>query len=110
MRFILPFLLCLPIAAASPPSLLDILSDELQRNFTVLKQKADPPPYYLSYTVTEEESQVITASLGALSNRSKGQARYLDITLRVGNPKLDNYHVTKGGRVQFTPGAVVSFG
>jgi TldD protein len=107
VRFILPFVLCLPIAAASPPSLLDILSDELQRNFTILKQKADPPPYYLSYTVTEEESQVISASLGTLTNRSKGQVRYLDITLRVGNPKLDNYHVTKGGRVQFTPGAIV---
>ncbi len=107
MRFILPFVLCLPIAAASPPSLLDILSDELQRNFTVLKQKADPPPYYLSYTVTEEESQVVSASLGALTNRSKGHVRYLDITVRVGNPKLDNYHVLKGGRVQFTPGAVV---
>jgi len=107
VRFILPLVLCLPIAAASPPSLLDILGDELQRNFTVLKQKADPPPYYLSYTVTEEESQVITASLGTLTNRAKGHVRYLDITLRVGNPKLDNYHVVKGGRVQFTPGAIV---
>lgn len=107
MRCIIPFVLCLPLAAASPPSLLDILSDELQRNFTVLKQKADPPPYYLSYTVTEEESQVITASLGALTNRSKGQVRYLDITVRVGNPKLDNYHVIKGERVRFTPGAIV---
>jgi TldD protein len=107
VRFILPFVLCLPIAAASPPSLLNILGDELQRNFTVLKQKADPPPYYLSYTVTEEESQVITASLGTLTNRSKGQVRYLDITLRVGDPRLDNYHIVKGERIRFTPGAVM---
>jgi TldD protein len=107
VRCILPFVLCLPLAAASPPSLLDILSDELQRNFSVLKQKADPPPYYLSYTVTEEESQVVTASFGTLTNRSKGQVRYLDITVRVGSPKLDNYHVTKGERVRFTPGAIV---
>ena len=46
------------------PSLLDILSDELQRNFTVLKQKADPPPYYMDYTVTDEESQTVSASIG----------------------------------------------
>ncbi|HMD49838.1 MAG TPA: hypothetical protein VKG79_12095, partial [Bryobacteraceae bacterium] len=54
----------LPVAAAPAPSLLDILSDELQRNFTTLKQKADPPPYYMDYTVTDEESQSVSAMMG----------------------------------------------
>ena len=62
MRQILAILaIALPAAAATPPSLLDILSEELQRNFAVLKEKADPPPYYMAYTVTEEEAQGVIA-------------------------------------------------
>jgi TldD protein len=103
--FLLPLVVSIPLAAASP-SLLDILSDELQRNFTVLKQKGDPPPYYMSYNVTEAESQVISASIGTITSRNTGHARYLDITIRVGTPALDNYHLIKGERARFTPGAI----
>jgi predicted Zn-dependent protease len=95
------------LAAAGPPSLLDILSDELQRNFTILKQKADPPPYYMDYTVTDEESQSVTAMMGALLSHEKGRLRYLDITLRVGSPQLDNYHQVNGQRARFTRGDVI---
>jgi len=104
VRLLLPLILCLPAAAAAPPGLLDILRDELQRNFSTLKQQADPPPYYMSYAVTEEETEVITAGLGTLTSRNNGHARFLDITSRVGNPKLDNYHVINGQRVRFTSG------
>jgi TldD protein len=107
VRFILLLAASLPLAAASPPTLLDILGDELQRNFSVLKQKADPPPYYMAYTVTEEDSQVISASLGALTGQRKVHLRYLDVTIRVGNPKLDNYHVVNGQRSRFTSGAIL---
>ena len=95
--------LALPAAAASPPSLLDILSEELQRNFSVLKEKADPPPYYMAYTVTEEESQGVSASFGTVNGENRNRARFLDITIRVGSPKLDNYHVVQGQRPRFTP-------
>ncbi|HUJ51625.1 MAG TPA: TldD/PmbA family protein [Bryobacteraceae bacterium] len=107
MRFFLAFALGLPLAAAPPPSLLDILSAELQRNFSILKEKADPPPYYMSYTVTDDETEVLTASLGAVVNQNKREFRYLDVTVRVGSPKLDNYHVVKGERVRFTSGSVI---
>jgi TldD protein len=107
VRFILLLAASLPLAATSPPTLLDILGDELQRNFSVLKQKADPPPYYMAYTVTEEDSQVISASLGALTGQRKVHLRYLDVTIRVGNPKLDNYHVVNGQRSRFTSGAIL---
>ena len=66
-RILLTLAFALPLAAASAPSLLDILSDELQRNFTILKQNGDPPPYYMGYTVTDEESQSLSATLGAMS-------------------------------------------
>jgi TldD protein len=97
----------LPLAAAPAPSLLDILSDELQRNFTTLKQKADPPPYYMDYTVTDEESQSVTAMMGTLVSQGKNRFRVLDITLRVGAPQLDNYHQVNGQRGRFTRGDVL---
>ena len=98
----------LPLAAAStPPSLLDILGDELQRNFSVLKQKADPPPYYMDYTVTDEESQSVEASMGTLESQHNNRLRFLDITLRVGSPQLDNYHEVNGQRGRFTRGEIL---
>ena len=96
-----------PLATAPAPSLLDILSDELQRNFTTLKQKADPPPYYMDYTVTDEESQSVTAMMGTLESQGKRHLRVLDITLRVGAPELDNYHQVNGQRGRFTRGDVL---
>ena len=87
---------------------LGILSQELDRNFSVLKEKADPPPYFISYEVTEEESHRIGATLGALTADSGGTSRYLDVSLRAGERKLDNYHRVRGERAHFTSGARVS--
>ncbi len=97
----------LPLAAAPAASLLDILSDELQRNFSALKQKADPPPYYMDYTVTDEESQSVAATMGSLDSQHHNHLRILDITLRVGEPQLDNYHQVNGQRGRFTGGDVL---
>ena len=82
-----------------------ILQDELQRNFTGLKQKAEPAPYFMSYSVTDQESQVISAVSGVLQGKNKGHTRSLDVTVRVGSPKLDNYHIVRGERPRFTSGA-----
>ncbi len=106
MRLLLALALSLPLAAA-PPTLLDILGAEIQRNFVALKDKGDPPPYYMSYTVTEDETQLLTASLGAVSTENQHHLRYLDITVRVGTPKLDNYRVVQGERARFTSGAII---
>ena len=103
-------LLLIPLWTASSESsslLLNTLSEELQRNFTALKDKADPPPYFLSYEVTEQAFDAIGASLGAITNENHSHNRYLDTTLRVGTPELDNYHRVRGDRVQFTSGANV---
>ena len=109
MRFaILPLLFACAAAAQAPSqNLLQILTDELQRNFTALKQKGDPKPYFMAYEVTEEESQAITTAMGSLIDNNKTHRRYLDITLRVGSPKFDNYHIVRGQRPRFTPGAIL---
>lgn len=110
VRALLPLLCgCLAASAtAQTTPLLTILKTELDRNYSVLKQKAEPRPYYLAYEVTEEESQVISTTLGALQSRSKNSSRALDVTLRVGSDKLDNYHSVRGDRPRFTSGVSVS--
>ena len=96
-------------AAAQPGVLLDAMSQELNRNYTVLKQKADPPPYFLSYEITEEEQHIVTGTLGTVDSTNSGKTRALDVSIRVGTPKLDNYHRVRGDRGQFTSGALISF-
>ena len=96
------------VAFAQPSVLLDAMAGELARNFQTLKEKADPPPYYLAYEVTEQDYAVASASLGAVTASNQGRSRTLDISVRVGSPKLDNYHRVRGDRAQFTSGAPLS--
>jgi len=89
------------------------MSQELNRNFLALKAKADPPPYFLSYEVTETEGHSLSATLGALESANNGINRSLDTSVRVGSPKLDNYHRVRGaGGAQsgrFTSGLTIPF-
>lgn len=85
------------------------MSSELNRNFSVLKQKADPAPYFMSYEVTEQNYHTISSALGVITSKDDGKARRLDVSVRVGSPKLDNYHLVRGDRGQFTSGAVLSY-
>jgi TldD protein len=102
--------LCLTAAASAQSSvLLDAMGEELGRNFSVLKAKADPAPYFLSYEVTEENSHAVSATLGAITNDGQGKSRRLDVCVRVGTPKLDNYRRVRGERTQFTSGAALTF-
>jgi predicted Zn-dependent protease len=85
------------------------MGEELDRNFSTLKTKADPAPYFLSYEVTEEDFHGVSATLGAIGSNSHGKSRRLDVCVRVGSPKLDNYHRVRGERTQFTSGALLTF-
>jgi predicted Zn-dependent protease len=85
------------------------MGQELDRNFSTLKAKADPAPYFLSYEVTEEDFHGLSATLGAISSNNHGKSRRLDVCVRVGSPKLDNYHNVRGERTQFTSGAPLTF-
>ncbi len=85
------------------------MSEELSRNFTALKAKADPAPYFLSYEVTDEDAHAVSATLGAITANGRGKTRRLDVCVRVGSPQLDNYHRVRGERAQFTSGALLTF-
>jgi predicted Zn-dependent protease len=99
--FSLAALFCGAPAHAQSP-LVKILSDELERNFTALKQKADPAPYFLGYEVTDQEEDVILASRGSIDGQNHREDRVLDTTVRVGSPKFDNYRRVGNDRVRFT--------
>jgi TldD protein len=88
-------------------SLIDILKTELDRNYSILKEKADPAPYYISYAVTEQQAEFLSGTLGTLQARTAGATRTLDVAVRVGSYKLDNYHSTRGERPQFGGGSAL---
>jgi predicted Zn-dependent protease len=77
--------------APAPNLLLDTMQQELTRAMRELG-KADPPPYYLSYSVSEHEYASISATQGALYNSARARVRSLDVAVRVGSPALDNTH------------------
>jgi TldD protein len=89
-------------AADAPVSFTAILSAELNREFSALKSKADPPPYYMAYEATEEQSDSASATLGALVEENHAHNRGVDTTIRVGSAAFDNYHPLKGSRGRFT--------
>lgn len=70
---------------------LKTMQAELARATTDLG-KADSPPYYLSYTVYDENAVVIVGSYGSLLTDASLQRREADVVMRVGNATLDNTH------------------
>jgi predicted Zn-dependent protease len=110
LRLALP--LALAAAATAQSTLVDAMSQELARNFQALKDKADPPPYFLSYEITQEDVYNVSGTLGAIDSTGGGKSRTLDVSVRVGSPKLDNYHRVRGaggGAAQFTSGAQITY-
>ena len=93
--------LLIPAATAqktTPGPVLQALDEELKRAFDVLKQKGDPAPYFIGYSVSEMESVDIDASLGALRSSQTSVTRLLDVDVRVGDYQLDNTHQIRGQR------------
>lgn len=88
--------------SAQPAPLLDIAKEELDRNFRILKEKGDPAPYFLQYGIVEHETESYGANLGAVHVSNRSHSRIVDISVRVGSNKLDNYHSTQGERPQFS--------
>lgn len=75
--------------------LLDILKQELNREFSELN-KQEVPTYYLSYRVGERTNIDIVGSFGCLERFAGTKFRQLTTQIRVGSPELDNFHEIKG--------------
>lgn len=104
----LQFAIATPIAAQDPAEspkierepafapLMDMLRTELEYTMANLKNEDGMGPYYLSYTVYEEERGIASASLGAAIQKEVERERNLNIDLRVGDYKLDSTRQIRG--------------
>ncbi|MGB9456083.1 MAG: metallopeptidase TldD-related protein [Bryobacteraceae bacterium] len=111
LRLALPLGLA-AVATAQSTLVVDAMSQELARNFQALKDRASPPPYFISYEVTQEDVHTVSGTLGAIDSNGGGKSRLLDVSVRVGSPKLDNYHRVRGaggGAPQFTSEAQITY-
>jgi TldD protein len=90
--------LAAPAATADKPAsgvgsdiVLTTMQTELNRAKADLA-KSDPAPYYLSYTVYDQDQIVIAAAYGGILSNLTSRRRSADVTMRVGTPQLDNTH------------------
>jgi predicted Zn-dependent protease len=77
--------------------LMQYLGDELSYSMEHLATEDGTRPYYLGYTIYDEQTAVISATLGAITQDRLHHARNLNIDLRVGDYKVDNTHQIRGG-------------
>jgi TldD protein len=77
-------------ASAGDP-ILKVMQGELSRARSSLS-KTDPAPYFLSYTVNDQDIVVLVGAYGSLLTDAALQRRQADVVMRVGSPTLDNTH------------------
>jgi len=78
-------------ATAESDPVLKAMQNEIARATTELG-KTEQPPYYLSYTVYDQDFVVLVGAYGSLLTNSAAQRRFADVNMRVGGPELDNTH------------------
>src|SRR5437879_4473705 len=79
-----------PASTAGDP-VLKAMQNEITRATAELG-KAEQPPYYLGYTVYDQDFVVLVGAYGSLLTDTVAQRRFADVTMRVGTPELDNTH------------------
>lgn len=102
-KYLLPvifFFVYSGLVSAQDNILLNAADKEMQRTMKELSAQA-LPPYFVSYSITEVQSAVITASFGSIEKCDMDKSRILDIDLRVGNYKFDNTHIIRGNPFSF---------
>ncbi|MFT7031754.1 MAG: TldD protein [Cyclobacteriaceae bacterium] len=79
---------------AQQDPLLDIMNEELEREFDILS-KADVPAYYMNYGVNEISTISISTNLGSLMTSADSKSRLASVNIRVGDYTKDNTHEVK---------------
>ncbi len=89
------------------PAVLTAMQQELDQTFPILS-KADPPAYFISYTIDDRQQTTVSGSNGALLSSSQDRARWLQVQTRVGSYQLDDTHDIPGQQPSWTsPGTDV---
>jgi TldD protein len=92
---------------APTPAILAAMQQELDQTFPILS-KADPPAYFISYTIDDRQQTTVSGSNGALLSSSQDRARWLQVQTRVGSYQLDDTHEIPGQQPSWTsPGTDV---
>ncbi|HXU21274.1 MAG TPA: metallopeptidase TldD-related protein [Verrucomicrobiae bacterium] len=78
-------------STSGPDILLQTMQRELERATSSLK-RADPSPYFLSYTVADTAGATIVGTNGSLVLSTNNRRRLADVMMRVGASALDNTH------------------
>jgi len=86
---------------SNAPPVLQAMQQELQRTVAAYS-KADPPSYFVAYTVTDEENVNVSGSNGALLSSSDARNRWLEVQTRIGDYTLDNTHKIEGREPAWT--------
>ena len=87
------------VAQAAPSPLLAPMQQELDREMAILS-KADPPAYFMDYTITDSDRAEVTGSNGALLSSRRDHSRWLEAEVRVGSYQLDNTHRVGNGSAE----------
>ena len=82
--------LLVPTAAADEDVLMQAMRDELARTMDELRMVDMEAPYFVAYTIRDNELKSAGASFGALLPSSTSRTRWLGVELRVGDASFDN--------------------
>jgi TldD protein len=97
-----------PPQKQADPAVLTAMQQELDRSFTTLS-KADPPAYFISYTVSDRQYADVSGSNGALLSSTDDRGRWLETQTRVGSYQLDDTHKLPNQQPSWTsPGTSAS--
>jgi TldD protein len=88
-------------STSTDPPVLQAMDAELQRSVAAYS-KADPPAYFIAYTITDEDNVEVSGSNGALLSSSDNHDRWLEVQTRVGSYDLDNTHKIEGREPAWT--------
>jgi TldD protein len=87
-------------AAAGDAGKNDVLIAAMQRELHRAQSdlgKLDPAPYFISYSVYDQDSTMVVGSQGSLINSIHARRRSADVIVRVGTAALDNTHEENRG-------------
>lgn len=96
-----------PDAPAKRSPLLDTMQAELERSVRAFGSQ-QPKAYYIGYTITETQRADVSGSNGALLTSNEAHNRWLEVSMRAGDYKLDSSHKVGERQAQVGgPGAPV---
>ena len=91
--FILCIMLVPTISYSQQDTLLAILTEELEREFSILS-KVEVPVYYMNYRAEDSKTLSITANFGSLMSSTMQHSRLCQPTVRLGDYSFDNTHAS----------------